>query len=120
MSAALPSLALLATHLSCVADEGWRSALPNAAIGANYSPTEFMTDTRDGQSYCNAYLGNTFQWLRNFKEGGSTLPWSEDCETTEPLHQTISSRDGSERAGVNGCRAVADAARHAADGDARH
>ena len=39
-----------------------------------------MTDTRDGQSYCNAYLGNTFQWLRNFKEGGSTLPWSEDCE----------------------------------------
>ena len=89
MSAALPSLALLRTHLSCVADEGWRSALPNAAIGANYSPTEFMTDTRDGQSYCNAYLGNTFQWLRNFKEGGSTLPWSEDCETTEPLHQTI-------------------------------
>ena len=54
--------------------------MPNAAIGANYSPTEFMTDTRDGQSYCNAYLGNTFQWLRNFKEGGSTLPWSEDCE----------------------------------------
>ena len=51
--------------------------LPNAAIGANYSPTEFKTDTRDGQQYCNAYLGNAFQWLRNFKEGASTLPWSE-------------------------------------------
>lgn len=51
--------------------------LPNAGIGANYSPTEFKTDTRDGQQYCNAYLGNAFQWLRNFKEGASTLPWSE-------------------------------------------
>lgn len=61
--------------------------LPNAAIGANYSPTEYLTDTRDGQQYCNAYLGNSFQWLRNFKEGGSTLPWSEG-KYTNNTHAT--------------------------------
>jgi hypothetical protein len=59
--------------------------LPNAAIGANYSPTEFKTDTRDGQQRCNAYLGNAFQWLRTFKEGGSTLPWSEDWQWQTPI-----------------------------------
>jgi hypothetical protein len=51
--------------------------LPNAGIGANYSPTNFLTDPRDGQSYCISYTGSAFQWIRNFKEGGSTLPWSE-------------------------------------------
>eukprot|EP01048_Picozoa_sp_COSAG05_P008162 COSAG05_NODE_608_length_8372_cov_2.996615_3_plen_444_part_00 len=54
-------------------------------IGANYAPTKFFTNEADGQSYCNSYLGDSYQWLRNFKEGGSTLPWAEDWQWQTPL-----------------------------------
>ena len=47
-------------------------------IGANFAPTVYKTDPRDGQQYCLNYMGETFQWLSLFREGGATLPWSED------------------------------------------
>ena len=59
--------------------------LPNALIGANYAPTKFFVSEADGQSYCNSYLGETYQWIRTFKEGGSTLPWAEDWQWQTPL-----------------------------------
>ncbi len=46
-----------------------RRHLPNACIGANFSPhspTEHV------------YLGETFKWITCFRAGGMTLPWSED------------------------------------------
>lgn len=47
-----------------------RKNLPNAQIGANYSP-------HHGGSV-HAYLGPVFQWVTCFREDGMTLPWSED------------------------------------------
>ncbi|MEX0712564.1 MAG: hypothetical protein WD278_09455, partial [Pirellulales bacterium] len=41
--------------------------LPNAGIGANYSP-----------HHHHAYLGEVAQWVTTFREGGMTQPWSED------------------------------------------
>lgn len=41
--------------------------LPNAGIGANYSPHHGYH-----------YLGQTHMWVTMFREGGMTLPWSED------------------------------------------
>lgn len=41
--------------------------LPNALIGANYSPHHGYH-----------YLGHTHMWVNMFREGGMTLPWSED------------------------------------------
>ncbi|MDA1017259.1 MAG: beta-galactosidase trimerization domain-containing protein, partial [Planctomycetota bacterium] len=46
-----------------------RQHLPNAGIGANYSPhypQEHM------------FLGEVFKWVSVFRESGMTLPWSED------------------------------------------
>lgn len=46
-----------------------RQHLPNAGIGANYSPhypTEHM------------FLGEVHKWVSIFREDGMTLPWSED------------------------------------------
>jgi hypothetical protein len=54
-----------------------QAGFPNAHIGANFAPTLYMTDPRDGQTYCLNYLGVTYQWLTLFREGGATLPWSE-------------------------------------------
>ncbi len=44
-----------------------RSHLPNAGIGANYSP-----------HHAPMYLGETHKWVSLFREGGMTMPWSED------------------------------------------
>ncbi|GIW82980.1 MAG: hypothetical protein KatS3mg105_4787 [Gemmatales bacterium] len=46
-----------------------RKHLPNAGIGANYSPhypTEHM------------FLGETYKWISTFRRDGMTMPWSED------------------------------------------
>lgn len=46
-----------------------RSHLPNAGIGANFSPhypQEHM------------YLGEVFKWVSVFRDSGMTMPWSED------------------------------------------
>ena len=45
-----------------------RVSLPNAGIGANFSP-------HHGK---NPYLGEVNQWVTLFRRGGMTMPWSED------------------------------------------
>ncbi len=47
-----------------------RKYLPNAGIGANFSPHH--------GGYKHAYLGEVFQWINCFREDGLTMPWSED------------------------------------------
>jgi hypothetical protein len=47
-----------------------RPLLPNAHIGANFSPHH------GGGEY--TFLGESFKWVTCFREGGMTLPWSED------------------------------------------
>lgn len=47
-----------------------RKYLPNAGIGANFSPHH--------GGYVHAYLGEIFQWVNCFREDGLTMPWSED------------------------------------------
>jgi hypothetical protein len=47
-----------------------RRWLPNAGIGANFSPQH----GGPGQFY----QGEVFQWVSCFRDGGLTLPWSED------------------------------------------
>lgn len=49
----------------------------------NFAPTVYMSDPRDDQTYCHNYMGETFQWLNLFREGGATLPWSEDVSAFE-------------------------------------
>lgn len=44
-----------------------RKYLPNAGIGANYSP-----------HHGTPYLGHVHQWVTLFRQGGMTMPWSED------------------------------------------
>jgi len=44
-----------------------RRWLPNALVGVNYSP-----------HHGHFYLGDTHQWVSLFREGGMTMPWSED------------------------------------------
>jgi hypothetical protein len=46
-----------------------RQHLPNAGIGANFSP-HYPTD--------HMFLGETFKWMSVFREDGMTMPWSED------------------------------------------
>jgi hypothetical protein len=41
--------------------------LPNAGIGANFSP-----------HHNHMYLGDTHHWISVFREGGMTMPWGED------------------------------------------
>ncbi|HON05774.1 MAG TPA: beta-galactosidase trimerization domain-containing protein [bacterium] len=47
-----------------------RNYLPNAGIGANFSPHH--------GGYAHSYLGEVFQWVNCFREDGLTMPWSED------------------------------------------
>jgi hypothetical protein len=44
-----------------------RKYLPNAGIGANFSP-----------HHSHMYLGDTHHWISVFREGGMTMPWGED------------------------------------------
>lgn len=59
--------------------------LPNAAVGCNFSPTKYYTDERTGKQEVVGYTGDVAQWLRNFREGGMTLPWSEDWVWQTPV-----------------------------------
>lgn len=47
-----------------------RQHLPNAVIGANFSPHHGGAE--------HSYLGETFKWVTCFREEGMTMPWSED------------------------------------------
>jgi hypothetical protein len=47
-----------------------RQHLPNAQIGANFSPHHGGAE--------HAYLGETFKWITCFRQEGMTMPWSED------------------------------------------
>jgi hypothetical protein len=53
-----------------------RRYLPNAGIGANFSP-------HGGPE--RAYLGEVFQWVSCFREDCMTLPWSEDYAWQIPV-----------------------------------
>jgi len=53
-----------------------RKYLPNAGIGANFSP-------HAGPQH--AFLGQVFQWVDCFREDGMTQPWSEDYTWQLPL-----------------------------------
>jgi hypothetical protein len=44
-----------------------RRSLPNAGIGANFSP-----------HHKHMYLGDTHHWISLFREDGMTMPWGED------------------------------------------
>lgn len=44
-----------------------RKYLPNAGVGANFSP-----------HHAHMYLGDTHHWISVFREGGMTMPWGED------------------------------------------
>ncbi|MEO2013923.1 MAG: beta-galactosidase trimerization domain-containing protein [Fuerstiella sp.] len=57
-----------------------RKLLPNAHIGANFSP-------HHGGSV-NSYLGEVFKWITCFREDGMTLPWSEDYAWQVPIGTT--------------------------------
>jgi len=54
-----------------------RKNLPNAGIGANFSPHH------DAPTH--AYLGTVSQWVTCFREDGLTLPWSEDYAWQLPI-----------------------------------
>ncbi len=54
-----------------------RRNLPNARIGANFSP-------HHGGSV-HSYLGEVFKWVTCFREGGLTLPWAEDYVWQVPV-----------------------------------
>ena len=54
-----------------------RRWLPNAGIGANFSPQH----GGPGQFY----LGQVFQWVTCFRQDGLTLPWAEDYAWGVPL-----------------------------------
>jgi len=53
-----------------------RKYLPNAGIGANFSP-------HAGAQH--AFLNHAFQWIDCFREDGMTQPWSEDYAWQLPL-----------------------------------
>jgi len=53
-----------------------RKYLPNAGIGANFSP-------HAGAQH--AFLNHAFQWIDCFREDGMTQPWSEDYTWQLPL-----------------------------------
>ena len=52
-----------------------RRYLPNAGIGANYSP----------HMAAQAYLGETHMWVTVFRRGGMTMPWGEDYIWQVPM-----------------------------------
>jgi hypothetical protein len=73
---------------------GIQKMLPNAKVGANFSPTGYFTDPRDGKQKCQNYLGFAFQWVRLFREKGLTLPWGEDWIWQTPIGtQQVRSHD---------------------------
>jgi len=43
---------------------------PRLLVGANYSPQHGASE--------HSYLGEVFKWVTCFREGGMTMPWSED------------------------------------------
>jgi hypothetical protein len=47
--------------------EALKDSLPNALVGANFSP-----------HHGHYYLGDTFSWVSLFREHGMTMPWTED------------------------------------------
>ncbi|MHB0938650.1 MAG: beta-galactosidase trimerization domain-containing protein, partial [Armatimonadota bacterium] len=53
-----------------------RQYLPNAGVGANFSPY-FPSE--------HAYLGETFKWVTCFRQDGMTQPWSEDWAFGLPI-----------------------------------
>jgi hypothetical protein len=71
-------------HFKTMTDQ-LQAGLPNCNVGANFAPTAYFTDPRDGQQYCNNYLGTTYQWVEMFRQGGMTLPWSEDWAWQSPM-----------------------------------
>jgi hypothetical protein len=48
--------------------------LPHAGIGANFSP-----------HHGRYYLGQVYQWVSLFREGGMTMPWAEDYVWQVPI-----------------------------------
>ncbi len=54
-----------------------RRLLPNAFIGANFSPHHGGAE--------HAYLGETHKWIGSFREEAMTLPWSEDYAWQVPI-----------------------------------
>ena len=57
--------------------------LPAALAGANLpsmceSPTGMGYVLKNGSVHTNSYLGLTYTYIRSFREGALTLPWSED------------------------------------------
>lgn len=56
-----------------------RRSLPNAHIGANFSPHG---------SFTHAYLGDVHQWVNCFRNDGMTLPWGEDYAWQLPIGTT--------------------------------
>ena len=62
-----------------------KKRLRNAKFGANFSPTAYYIDPRDGKQYCQLYIGWTYQWINVFRKGALTLPWSEDWVWQTPV-----------------------------------
>ena len=56
-------------HFKTMTDQ-LQAGLPNCNVGANFAPTAYFTDPRDGQQYCHNYLGTTYQWIEMFRQGG--------------------------------------------------
>lgn len=54
-----------------------RKLLPNARIGANFSPHH------GGGEY--SYLGEVFKWVTCFRDDGLLMPWSEDYAWQVPI-----------------------------------
>jgi hypothetical protein len=62
-----------------------KSYLPNAVVGANFSPSVHFLDPHTGEKQMHKYIGSTYQFVRAFREGGLTLGWSEDWAFQSPL-----------------------------------
>lgn len=60
-------------HLKRVTDV-LRAALPNAGIGANFSPHQG-----------HPWLGEVAKWVSTFRQGAMTMPWSEDYAWQPPV-----------------------------------
>ena len=54
--------------------------LPNALAGANYAPTA----CKKADWSCMSYLPETFKWIRAFRAGTFTLPFTEDYIFQQP------------------------------------
>eukprot|EP01052_Picozoa_sp_SAG31_P031774 SAG31_NODE_3406_length_4308_cov_2.231884_4_plen_439_part_00 len=64
----------------------YRKGRSNTTTGANMSPTSIILDPRDGKTYCHGcYIGVAYQFVRAFREGALSLPWSEDWIFATPV-----------------------------------